>query len=288
MLVSIIIYLLVQSQGRLSKARKATFSLTIIMYILSTTTLFIMLSQSLLEEDSRVWVVIGTTIGVTNVIFAEVIIFWRVWVVWSRQRWITILPALSLLVSTGLGYYSASRSASFDFGDAFQVVSLLSVAANNVVSTLLIAGRIWYLQRRINQVLTQAPGGDQQISSKAPMRIATIIIESGALYSCFYISGIILFKWSSVAVIVILGLLTQMAGILPTMIMLLVHLDMTPGARVAQEYDDMIQLTTHARSEETAVEWEERRGDGEDVIYIGRHDTVEVNVSLADGNNDEK
>lgn len=72
------------------------------------------------------------------------------------------------------------------------------------------------------------------------------------------------------------------------MIMLLVHLDMTPGARVAQEYDDMIQLTTHARSEETAVEWEERRGDGEDVIYIGRHDTVEVNVSLADGNNDEK
>lgn len=60
------------------------------------------------------------------------------------------------------------------------------------------------------------------------MRIATIIIESGALYSCFYvcihlsyqyalkhsfsqISGIILFKWSSVAVIVILGLLTQMA-----------------------------------------------------------------------------
>jgi hypothetical protein len=43
----------------------------------------------------------------------------------------------------GLGYYSAAKSASFDFGDAFQVVSLLSVAANNIVSTLLIAGRIW-------------------------------------------------------------------------------------------------------------------------------------------------
>jgi hypothetical protein len=71
--------------------------------------------------------------------------------------------------------------------------------------------------------------------------------------------------------------------------MLLVHLGMTPGGRVAQEYDDVINHATQARSEETAVEWEERHRDGEDIIDIRRHvDILEVNVSPADGNDDEK
>jgi hypothetical protein len=72
------------------------------------------------------------------------------------------------------------------------------------------------------------------------------------------------------------------------MIMLLVHFDMTPGGRVAQEYDDVLQRFSHARTEETAVEWEERRVEDDDIIDIRRYDILEVNVSLADGNDSEK
>jgi hypothetical protein len=180
-----------------------------------------------------------------------------------------------------------------------------------------------YLQRKIDQVVAAEGAQQMTMSSKAPIRIATIIIESGSLYSCLFvcklvvykyirshslsqITVIVLFKWNSVAAVIVLDLLPQMAvhtspsllnllniltnlqGILPTLIMLLVHLDITPGGRVAQEYDDVIQRATHVRSEETAVEWEERHGEGADIIDIRRHDILEVNVSLVDGNTEEK
>ncbi|EJT96574.1 hypothetical protein DACRYDRAFT_25603 [Dacryopinax primogenitus] len=119
----------------------------------------------------------GVYIALTAV--ADSLFIYRLYMVWSRNIWICILPMLLLAgsLTSGIGIEvaiaSLKGSGLFASGIAAWATSFFSISlAQNVLTTLLIVWRIW----RVNL-------GAGHLGSNSLWPVIAVILESGALYS---------------------------------------------------------------------------------------------------------
>ncbi|VDC04348.1 unnamed protein product [Peniophora sp. CBMAI 1063] len=121
----------------------------------------------------------------------DALVLWRCWVIWqARGRWVAYLvasvPFLMLLASfvmgtlwtlqssqPGLSFYSALPQA---YGISYYAISL----SINVILTFLIVGRLLQYRASIMKSLPAA-------HAKHYLSLATVLVESAALYSMFAI-----------------------------------------------------------------------------------------------------
>ncbi|KDR85778.1 hypothetical protein GALMADRAFT_53579 [Galerina marginata CBS 339.88] len=126
---------------------------------------------------------------------ADLLVLWRCWVIWSGSGrlvayCVVTFPALMILASfvmgtlwtlessqPGLSLYSALPMA---FGTSYYVISL----SVNIILTILITARLFMYRRRVVATLTTDHGSHY-------FSLATIIVESAAIYSVFALMFII-------------------------------------------------------------------------------------------------
>jgi len=146
--------------------------------------------------------------------FADSLIFWRCWIIWSASRRRTavlgvMFPALLLLSSfaigtiwvlqssqPGLSFYSKIPMA---FGTAYYSISI----GMNVILTLLITGKLLVYRRRFKNASGAAHNPANFYTS-----LLTIFVESAALYSTFAICFLVSYAISNPLNQIFLGFTT--------------------------------------------------------------------------------
>ncbi|TFK47230.1 hypothetical protein OE88DRAFT_1738908 [Heliocybe sulcata] len=170
---------------------------------------------------------IAVSLEFSNCIGADSILIWRAYVVWGKQLRI-VAPLLVMLVATcTLSIFFASEiytataatpmllefmSQSARYGVPMAVMTVCT----NLAATGLILGRIWHHQYDVKRLL----GGDGQLNTYGS--VVLVIMESGMIYSLTWIVTIILYARQSPAAFALISAISQIAGIAPTLIIVIV------------------------------------------------------------------
>ncbi|KAF9468228.1 hypothetical protein BDZ94DRAFT_1209133 [Collybia nuda] len=162
-----------------------------------------------------------------NCILGDGIVVWRCYHVWGQKWGVCIIPIVLVIASAacGLGQgimfaqskttHSAFASTLAHWNGSLYILSLTT----NVLVTILIAARIWYLSLK--------SGSSFANSSFKYRRVLTLIVESGAIYSSSLIMLITLYFLNSNAFYIIYDPIGQLTAIIPTMIIVMTSLGLT-------------------------------------------------------------
>jgi len=132
---------------------------------------------------------------------------------------VIVLPCFLLLCGSAFGYgFIAVSKEDYRFRQLL-IAFLFTTVALNMLVTVLMAGRIWWIARKARAIL--GPG----LSSKYTTMIA-IIVESGVIYSIYFILDVVLQD------LILDAGLAQIVGIVPTLIIVQIGL-----GRVAHDVD---------------------------------------------------
>jgi len=212
-------YIFYKTGMKRSGSRSAALPLllsAIIMFILSTITVLLFLLQgataygayAISEEAANQRVegleLAGAVVYVTNNLLADALLIYRCYIIWNTI-WITLVPLILLIATMILGYAIELR-----------LFFILSLTINLFVPTL-VAGRLWWVIRRI-----RSPSG--QATRKKGKNAMVIILESGLIYSIFVSIHMGFFHFQNPLDAVIYAALGQVVGIVPTLIIVRVGL----------------------------------------------------------------
>ncbi|KAJ2933413.1 hypothetical protein H1R20_g3657, partial [Candolleomyces eurysporus] len=133
----------------------------------------------------------------------DMLVMYRCWIVWQRNNWVLLIPFILLLASfatSSIGIYWFRHKESISraiMKHLFRTIFPLNVA-QNVITTGLIAYRIWKQHRRSQQV------GVQMVSSSLTLyTVLRIIIESAFIYTFEQVLMIILYFTTHPAIVIV-------------------------------------------------------------------------------------
>ncbi|KAF8223340.1 hypothetical protein L208DRAFT_1444698 [Tricholoma matsutake] len=168
-----------------------------------------------IHNPSKVTDVITKGIPIVNSILADVILIWRLYVIWARNRFICILPSIIVLAYTitflvGVGKLSNLNGQDFFAISQYGVAGYGMSAVAHVSVTLLIVGKIWWTARGIHVI---HPSFASSIGSAV-----WIVLESGAVYSITTIFVVVFGSLKTWIGGLILDIVVQVAELIPTLI----------------------------------------------------------------------
>ncbi|KAL1945067.1 hypothetical protein VTO73DRAFT_2687 [Trametes versicolor] len=158
---------------------------------------------------------------ITNLFLGDMVIVWRLYVVYGSNPYIAALPVLMCFGELSVGYASISSwlapTQNFTImarlGAAMYIMSLVV----NVLLTLVIVARIWFVTRRTRKALN-ASGGQYT-------RVLLLLIESGAFIAIAKISEFVLYELEPDdglsgmnAIEIVFECMPQITGLVPTCI----------------------------------------------------------------------
>ncbi|KAI0630791.1 hypothetical protein C8Q77DRAFT_1211727 [Trametes polyzona] len=164
---------------------------------------------------------------ITNLFLGDLVIVWRLYVVYGKNPYIAALPALMCLGELAVGYASISEwfAPTQDFNVIDQLGTTmfsLSLAAN-IIFTFVIVVRIWYVTRRTQKIVGgSSVGGSYQ-------RVLLLLIESGAIVAAAKLTEFVLFELTPDddtglhAIDVVYECMPQITGLAPTCIIYAVN-----------------------------------------------------------------
>ncbi|KZT19103.1 hypothetical protein NEOLEDRAFT_1142532 [Neolentinus lepideus HHB14362 ss-1] len=226
--------------------------------------------KQLREKDTdNLLACILAPIVATNTVIADGLLIWRCFVVWERKLRVAVLPSILLLAGAACGYALTYFTAQAylirlhlplsattppegwveagKWSMYMRTVFFSTSLATNVLVTILIAGRILWLNRGLGDILGQK-------HAKTYSRIALILIESGAINSACLLLGLIMdgpfnthiiqgASGSEFQVSTFVVFPSTIANIFPTLLVLLVALGKTTQPTSTISYNGA--LDTH-------------------------------------------
>ncbi|KAL0959835.1 hypothetical protein HGRIS_011512 [Hohenbuehelia grisea] len=201
-----------------------------------------------------------TTIQGVNCTLADLLLIWRAWLICGRDRRVAIFPGICLvgLTVSITGYYVAAYTnfdmligndlrTTFQWARSYPLrswgIAFLSISCTiNVAMTALISWKLIIHHRFMRRTVGYSRAWIDSL----------MIIESGALYSFSFVIYLILFVAHNNAEVILLDLVSQFAGIVPTLIMLTLAagLSTIEGERGLSTFMSAIEL--HISSESSA------------------------------------
>ncbi|KAI3620892.1 hypothetical protein WG66_006216 [Moniliophthora roreri] len=134
---------------------------------------------------------VGQAVTVTANLIADIILIWRCYLVWEADLNVVALPALFCLGNNVLAFVTVHQAIHSDIGSPFYsgvlgvglfdlnsklfLAFIFGTLVSNLLVTLLIAGRILYISRKM-----RASAGPR--NSRMYSTIVAITLESGVLY----------------------------------------------------------------------------------------------------------
>ncbi|KAI0066712.1 hypothetical protein BV25DRAFT_1420265 [Artomyces pyxidatus] len=124
-----------------------------------------------------------------NVVFSDVIVIWRAWILCDKETWV-LLTSITLLLATTIGaalnlLYGHVLAASYATTVAWPVVTAVITLVTNIWATALVARKTWLHRRFIRENMRE---GTRRTRVELSL---TIIVESGAIY-CVYLVFVLL------------------------------------------------------------------------------------------------
>ncbi|RDX45191.1 hypothetical protein OH76DRAFT_1018249 [Lentinus brumalis] len=175
----------------------------------------------------------------------DFVLVWRVWVVWSRDWRVVVLPALTLLAGLAVGLASAVEAVSYNaLSKILPVPGVIMAVINNGLCTILIVARLAYLDALINGHLAFGAGRD-----KTYRGVILMMVESGAVLTIVNVISLVLERLRHPGLHVVLNILVPLASIVPTSIIVLSYLKLSPGDTVMET----ITVRFASRFEDSAV-----------------------------------
>ncbi|KAF5343923.1 hypothetical protein D9758_012129 [Tetrapyrgos nigripes] len=230
LLFSTCVYILVQRQRRYVVFYLVSMS---ILFLLATTQTILytitdlhsLLIELGLRDDVSLRSILQSTIRglfILSNAMGDMVLLHRCFVVWNHKPAVLVVPtimavinnalAIAAVISNATGKYTGSGdSASAAFGGYVMFAFFSLNIATNVLLTLLIAGRIWWLRREVVGYLGSAV-------NKRYLMTIHIIIESGLIYPLALILELILNSDTGIEFHTRFSILTQVVGIAPTSI----------------------------------------------------------------------
>jgi len=153
-------------------------------------------------------------IFVANNLIADALVIYRCYVIWNRNIFVIIPGVAGLIITSVFGW---------DINLPLPPFFALTLATNIVVTSLT-AGRIWWICRR-------ARVDGKTDAQKRSMAALSIIIESGMIYPAFVVALIVVEQYHNFDEVVV-EMLRQVVGIVPTLIIVRVGLGL--GAQGAE------------------------------------------------------
>ncbi|KAL0952908.1 hypothetical protein HGRIS_007123 [Hohenbuehelia grisea] len=251
-LIAVIVYLLL-SDRRISVAHRALFWVSIFMFALVTVHLGLELQQATQADAVTVQTIQAESIIVACLIaIGDSILVWRVWVVWARSYWIAAIPFVLTIATWVLSMVSSAEITNAPWVLLIprfsQAISALYLA-NTVSATGLIIGRVLYIQRSVHSI----SGSSHRATSKRYTGALLLIVESGLVWTLCQIIGLILANIKNIGVTTMLNLQVPLIGIMPTMIILIVHFDLVPGTHANETYQATMRSGFQAASGSVAA-----------------------------------
>ncbi|OJT03317.1 hypothetical protein TRAPUB_6095 [Trametes pubescens] len=163
---------------------------------------------------------------ITNLFLGDLIIVWRLYVVYGKNVYIAALPVLMCLGELAVGYASISSwlapkqnfTVMSRLGSAMFIMSLVV----NILLTLIIVARIWIVTRRSRKALG--------VSGGQYTRVLLLLIESGAFVAAAKLTEFILYELAPVdglegmnAIEVVFECMPQITGLAPTCIIFAIN-----------------------------------------------------------------
>ncbi|KIK55210.1 hypothetical protein GYMLUDRAFT_76610 [Collybiopsis luxurians FD-317 M1] len=107
-------------------------------------------------------------------VLGDIILTHRCYRLWNSRKWVIVLPVLGLLgvIAAWMGFM-ISRPASIAIVWTDEILVGIELV-ENIILTGMIAGRLWWMNKRVDQIL---PGGDQP----GQQNLAGIILESALI-----------------------------------------------------------------------------------------------------------
>ncbi|KIY62349.1 hypothetical protein CYLTODRAFT_404673 [Cylindrobasidium torrendii FP15055 ss-10] len=166
-----------------------------------------------------------------NVCAQDLVLIWRLWVVWDRKWWIAAPFLLLEIIHTSAGFIAEARGSIPGisvFDKTLRDWALVNWTMDlfiNITCTGLIAFRLWLVGRRVRAVAVY--GGGNKYTG-----VILTMIESGALFCVATIILVGLYLASNVATFAAVDSVTQLATITPLLIIVRVGLDLMHGKNI--------------------------------------------------------
>ncbi|KAL5504107.1 hypothetical protein ACEPAH_8180 [Sanghuangporus vaninii] len=225
----------------MSKGNKLMFSITIFMFLLSTTywvssvgneisTLVVIFSSS--PDRLTVWSSLFTLFNsllLINYVLTDGVVVWRAWVLCKDGSKKILIVPLFLLLCTSLSVLTtiAIRVTMLVIGekldsviDVMQMVNLVLSLLTNICATSIIGWRAWQHRQEVREVVSKERGTNSKVGT-----ILVLLVESGLIYC---ISGLLVLLASLVRLPhgtlgdIYTPVHVQIAGIYPTVVLTLV------------------------------------------------------------------
>ncbi|KAI9465744.1 hypothetical protein BJY52DRAFT_1209223 [Lactarius psammicola] len=182
-----------------------------------------------------------------NSVLGDSIVIWRAWVVWGRRLSVVITP-LVLLFGVAFSSFGMAVAQSRVLTDpsyltAFKnlMIALPSLTlATNVTATGLILWRVCALHLSLRKV--ERHGATVGHGAVQLHRLLKILIESGGLYCLTWLLLLCFVLTGSPASHVFLSIIGQLTGIYPTLIIVLVSIDLTQDRIQGPVYESAIRF----------------------------------------------
>ncbi|RPD61380.1 hypothetical protein L227DRAFT_500506 [Lentinus tigrinus ALCF2SS1-6] len=171
-------------------------------------------------------------------LFGDFILLYRCWIVWERNYWVIILPALTAVAGFACIMEVAHIVVTLDHTAPVAPTALVPLGiagyslplATNVIATTLIVSKLWWILRKAAQETLTGPFGAGRTIKNA----VTIVIESGLLYLVAQLVLVVLFSLGHPAQAIIVPTTVQIYGIAPTLIIIRVALGISSEHTVRQ------------------------------------------------------
>ncbi|EIN11186.1 hypothetical protein PUNSTDRAFT_131364 [Punctularia strigosozonata HHB-11173 SS5] len=230
----VVVYILFARRRGAQKSLVALLYLSLFMYALVTTHMVLEVVQSMQTVVSLQNVQTRTIVGSLLSASGDCILIWRAWVVWSYNYWVIVIPVIAVLLETAFNFISSAAVSTSNSFTVFALPSSILTMVNNIICTALIAGRIGYMQWTTRKVLGKNSG---TISARSYTGIMLLFIESGFIFTAVQIITVILDQIANPGIHVVINLYTPLMGLLPTLIIVLVHFEKVPGSHSTRQHE---------------------------------------------------
>ncbi|EIM91598.1 uncharacterized protein STEHIDRAFT_128430 [Stereum hirsutum FP-91666 SS1] len=243
----------VLSSGNFTKGNLAKAAVTLTMYAVSTA--HIVITVVTYDRDPEEFSVAGvysgtglingrlslaliqavTYLPIMNYILSDAIVVWRVWLLCHRRRAVLYVPIvcfLATIVSAIVIAASDMKTVASQHGPSIDTEGFITShigdlliwslsAATNVWATSIVSFKAWWHSKSLAKLF------DHSSKKTRAEKLMALLVESGVLYCFIWVSFLFIVSFSAAGFLVMDGIMPQIAGIYPTILIVLVNFGKT-------------------------------------------------------------
>ncbi|KAM5537398.1 hypothetical protein V8D89_008917 [Ganoderma adspersum] len=236
-------------------------------------------------DQSSSWAVIKTTTYTVAILIQDIVLTWRMYIVWGHNWKVIALPATLEVMRFAVamsGVIILAKPGTSPDSNVLKTLSSINWPIELVINisvTAAIASRLWSTGSRVTRVMSQPSTANTYI------RHILLLVESGALLVGTTISLIILYNTHSPAALAILDIATQIAPLVAYLVIVRAAFGLTHGLPLSKSDKPSNSYGVASSSHDMVFRMDHLESGGrrrtEDVIHVTREVVTDAEQSFS-------